>query len=289
MAGKLNGVMPATTPSGCRIEYTSTPVEACSVKPPFSRCGMPQANSTFSRPRATSPIASESTLPCSARDERGESLRCSSTSSRMRNMISARFDSEVARQPGSASRGRVDRPVDLLHRCEVDLVRLLAGRRVEDRPGAARLAGHLLAADPVAYAFHVGSSFGRFRLINDVPRNLMPTSRPMTSTVGITTNPTISVAGSGWPSAVPDQLHDRVDADEEVGGADEEGGQEREEGRDGARDASGDASALTHGASVSNGQPGCPSRAHRLPRSRGREPLWYGLSSAPVPPWPAAT
>src|SRR5690348_1178678 len=27
MAGKLNGVMPATTPSGWRIEYTSTPVD----------------------------------------------------------------------------------------------------------------------------------------------------------------------------------------------------------------------------------------------------------------------
>ena len=31
MAGKLKGVMPATTPSGWRIEYTSTPVEACSL------------------------------------------------------------------------------------------------------------------------------------------------------------------------------------------------------------------------------------------------------------------
>ena len=31
IAGKLNGVMPATTPSGCLIEYTSTPVEACSL------------------------------------------------------------------------------------------------------------------------------------------------------------------------------------------------------------------------------------------------------------------
>ena len=55
MAGKLNGVMPATTPSGWRIEYTSTPVAACSVNSPLSRCGMPQANSTHSRPRATSP------------------------------------------------------------------------------------------------------------------------------------------------------------------------------------------------------------------------------------------
>src|SRR5215211_1372514 len=31
IAGKLNGVIPATTPSGWRIEYTSTPVEACSL------------------------------------------------------------------------------------------------------------------------------------------------------------------------------------------------------------------------------------------------------------------
>ncbi len=30
MAGKLNGVMPATTPSGWRIEYTSMPADACS-------------------------------------------------------------------------------------------------------------------------------------------------------------------------------------------------------------------------------------------------------------------
>ena len=30
IAGKLNGVIPATTPSGWRIEYTSIPVEACS-------------------------------------------------------------------------------------------------------------------------------------------------------------------------------------------------------------------------------------------------------------------
>ena len=31
MAGKLNGVIPATTPSGWRIEYTSTPPPACSL------------------------------------------------------------------------------------------------------------------------------------------------------------------------------------------------------------------------------------------------------------------
>src|SRR6185312_17184516 len=60
IAGKLNGVIPATTPSGWRIEYTSIPVEACSVIPPLSRCGNPQQNSITSSPRVTSPIASDS-------------------------------------------------------------------------------------------------------------------------------------------------------------------------------------------------------------------------------------
>ena len=39
IAGKLNGVIPATTPSGCRIEYTSTPVEACSEKLALEQLG----------------------------------------------------------------------------------------------------------------------------------------------------------------------------------------------------------------------------------------------------------
>src|SRR5215813_10977402 len=37
MAGKLNGVMPATTPTGCLIEYESTLVDTFSEKPPLSR------------------------------------------------------------------------------------------------------------------------------------------------------------------------------------------------------------------------------------------------------------
>src|SRR6266705_663222 len=35
IAGKLNGVMPATTPSGWRIEYVSTSVETFSENSPF--------------------------------------------------------------------------------------------------------------------------------------------------------------------------------------------------------------------------------------------------------------
>ena len=55
IAGKLNGVIPATTPRGWRIEYTSIPVEACSEKWPRSKVGMPQACSITSSPRCTSP------------------------------------------------------------------------------------------------------------------------------------------------------------------------------------------------------------------------------------------
>ena len=65
IAGKLNGVMPATTPSGWRIEWMSMPGPAPSVKPPLSRCGMPTENSMTSMPRWMSPRASAWVLPCS--------------------------------------------------------------------------------------------------------------------------------------------------------------------------------------------------------------------------------
>ena len=39
IAGKLNGVMPATTPSGWRIEYVSTSVETFSLNSPFDEVG----------------------------------------------------------------------------------------------------------------------------------------------------------------------------------------------------------------------------------------------------------
>ena len=75
IAGKLNGVMPATTPSGWRMEYTSIPVDACSEKPPFRSSGIPQQYSITSSPRATSPIASDKTFPCSAVRKRAISSR----------------------------------------------------------------------------------------------------------------------------------------------------------------------------------------------------------------------
>ncbi|MNT49294.1 hypothetical protein D3C72_1861360 [compost metagenome] len=63
--GKLNGVMPATTPRAWRMLQLSMPPPIWSEYWPLSSCGMPQANSTISMPRITSPLASENTLPCS--------------------------------------------------------------------------------------------------------------------------------------------------------------------------------------------------------------------------------
>ena len=104
MAGKLNGVMPATTPSGWRSEWLSTPVPTFSVNSPLSSCGAPVANSTTSRPRWTSPLASDSTLPCSAVMMAASS---SVRSSRMRRNLlrmRARRSGGVAAQAGKAAR-----------------------------------------------------------------------------------------------------------------------------------------------------------------------------------------
>ena len=83
---------------------------------------MPVANSRFSRPRATSPSASDGTLPCSAVSSAAISRRCWSTRLRMRNMISVRFESDVARQAGKAALAAATAGVDLLGRREVDVL-----------------------------------------------------------------------------------------------------------------------------------------------------------------------
>ncbi len=103
MAGKLNGEMTPTTPSGCRSEETSTLVEAFSVRLPLSRCASPQANSTTSWPRVTSPSASESTLPCSLVISSAASCLRSLSSSRNRNSTCVRRASDMSRHAGQAS------------------------------------------------------------------------------------------------------------------------------------------------------------------------------------------
>ncbi len=85
------------------MEYTSTPVEACSVKPPLISCGMPHAYSTTSWPRAISPRASECTLPCSATMiEASSSLRELSSSRKLKSTV-VRLATEALRQSAKAA------------------------------------------------------------------------------------------------------------------------------------------------------------------------------------------
>ena len=138
MAGKLKGLMMPTTPSGSRLEWTSTPVEASSLWPPLSRWEMPQANSTTSWPREISPIASECTLPCSAvMIAASSSLRLLS-SSRKANITCVRRASEVVPQPRAARGGRGD-----------DAAAASASLASATRPVTWPVAGLVTSAQPV--------------------------------------------------------------------------------------------------------------------------------------------
>ncbi len=103
MAGKLNGVMPATTPKGWRSATESTPRPTLSLYSPLSSCGMPQANSTTSNPRAILPFASDRILPCSAVMIAASVSVAASTRARKRNSTRARTCGGVADQAGKAS------------------------------------------------------------------------------------------------------------------------------------------------------------------------------------------
>ena len=83
---------------------------------------MPHANSRFSRPRAISPSASDGTLPCSAVSRAASSVRCVSTRFRIRNMMSVRFESEVARQAGKAAFAAATAASTSVGRGEVDVL-----------------------------------------------------------------------------------------------------------------------------------------------------------------------
>ncbi len=104
IAGKLNGVMPAQTPSGWRKEKASTVEETWSEYSPFSSCGIPQANSTTSSPRSTSPLASSKTLPCSAETIRASLSTFAFSSWRKANITLARRLSEASDHSANASR-----------------------------------------------------------------------------------------------------------------------------------------------------------------------------------------
>ena len=102
MAGKLNGVMPAHTPKGWRIDQESKPRPTFSEKAPFNSSGMPHANSTTSMPRVSSPRASSSTLPWSVMMRSTNASKCCSTSVLKRNRTRARESAGVAAHPEKA-------------------------------------------------------------------------------------------------------------------------------------------------------------------------------------------
>ena len=103
IAGKLNGVIPATTPSGWRSEYTSMPVPTAVEYSPLSRCGAPMQNSITSTPRWMSPFASSRVLPCSRESSSARGSSSSRRSSRKRMNTRARFCGLVAAHAGCAA------------------------------------------------------------------------------------------------------------------------------------------------------------------------------------------
>ena len=109
---------------------------------------MPVANSRFSRPRATSPSASERTLPCSRVRCAAISSRCCSTRFRIRNMISVRLLMLVARQPGTrpGPRRRLRRPPPPTRSRHASQPRRWPGCRPDRSATGAR---HRGAVDPV--------------------------------------------------------------------------------------------------------------------------------------------
>ena len=80
ITGKLNGTIAATTPSGWRTTWQSTPAEMSSRATPCISVGAPHATSMQSMPRRTLPRASLSVLPCSVVTERASSSKCCSQS-----------------------------------------------------------------------------------------------------------------------------------------------------------------------------------------------------------------
>ena len=73
MAGKLNGVITPTTPTGWLTISTSIPRETPSSISPFSMCGAAMAASTASIPRPSSAEASGTVLPMSVASRRASS------------------------------------------------------------------------------------------------------------------------------------------------------------------------------------------------------------------------
>ncbi|MCY1536809.1 hypothetical protein D9M68_722800 [compost metagenome] len=103
MAGKLNGVMPATTPSGWKSLQASMFGPTLRLYSPLRISGAAQAYSTFSMPRLSSPAASSRVLPCSSLISLEMAASFCSSSCLKRNSTWARLAGGVLRQAGKAA------------------------------------------------------------------------------------------------------------------------------------------------------------------------------------------
>ena len=139
MAGKLNGVMPAHDAERLAGTSTrSTPVETWAENSPLSSCGMPQANSTTSSPRCTSPAASRQHLAVLVGDGLGQPVDVGVDELAEREQHLGALAQRRLRPVGERLAGRGDRGVDIAGGGERDLCLLLAGGGVPHRPSVDR-------------------------------------------------------------------------------------------------------------------------------------------------------
>ncbi len=103
IAGKLNGVIPATTPIGWKSLQASMFGPTLRLYSPLRISGAAQAYSTFSMPRLSSPAASSRVLPCSSLISLEIRASFCSSSCLKRYSTHARLAGGVLRQAGKAA------------------------------------------------------------------------------------------------------------------------------------------------------------------------------------------
>src|SRR5438552_14879348 len=114
---------------------------------------MPHANSTTSRPRCTSPAASESTLPCSSDTTSASSSTRLFTISRNAKRIFVRADNDDCDHFSNATAARSSR-VDVGRLGQQHRGLLASGSRVPDRDRARRVECCLLSVHLVGDGLH---------------------------------------------------------------------------------------------------------------------------------------
>ena len=158
MAGKLNGVIPATTPKGWRRLWLSTRVPTFSVTSPFKSCGARGRELDHLEPAPDLAQRIGIDLAVLGGDRRGKPA-----------LVLLEQPQEPVEQPRPAQ-GRGQRPlgkrrpcaphrrVDLGRPRQCHLARLLAGRRIVDRPEPPARPGGQLPADEMLNPSRHGAS-----------------------------------------------------------------------------------------------------------------------------------